>query len=27
MATLLGVSERTLQRRLAEDGRSFTDVL
>ena len=27
MATLLCVSERTLQRRLAEDGRSFTDVL
>jgi len=27
MATLLGVSERTLQRRLAEHGRSFTDVL
>jgi AraC-like DNA-binding protein len=27
MATLLGVSERTLQRRLAEDGRSFTEVL
>jgi AraC-like DNA-binding protein len=27
MATLLGVSERTLQRRLAGDGRSFTDVL
>ena len=27
MAALLGLSERTLQRRLAENGRSFSDVL